>query len=146
MYMDTSDLFDQSQAMRTFHTLQSSRVPNDLDGYKKWLAKGLDEPDYSSTAPARHAKILNEGHVVAKGSMRDLSNTIAKPTGTTPSSAPLAEDVVPDATVESVAASLEANFVHAIAFTSWMCFRERRRVKCLYSGEPRSGSPDLVQA
>lgn len=88
MYMDTSDMFDQSQAMRTFHTLQSSKVPNDLDGYKKWLAKGLDEPDYSSTAPARHAKILNEGHVIAKGSMRDLTNTIAKPTGATPSSAP----------------------------------------------------------
>lgn len=85
MYMDTTDLFDQTQAMRTFHTLQSSKIPNDLDGFKKWLAKGLDEPDYSSAPPARHAKILNEGHVIAKGSMRDLPNTTSKPTGTNPS-------------------------------------------------------------
>lgn len=88
MYLDTSDLFDQTQAMRTFHTLQSAKVPNDLDGFKKWLSKGLDEPDYSSAAPARHGKILNEGHVVAKGSMRDLPNTTAIPTGTSPSSPP----------------------------------------------------------
>lgn len=88
MHMDTTDLFDQSQAMRTFHTLQSAKVPNDLDGFKKWLSKGLDEPDYSSTAPARHAKILNEGHVIAKGSMLDLPNSTSKPTGTSPSAAP----------------------------------------------------------
>jgi hypothetical protein len=85
MYMDTTDLFDQAQAMRTFHTLQSSKVPNDLDGFKKWLAKDLDAPDYSSTAPARHAKMLHEGHVVAKGSMRGLSNSTSKPSGTAPS-------------------------------------------------------------
>lgn len=88
MYMDTTDLFDQSQAMRTFHTLQSAKVPNDLDGFKKWLAKGLDAPDYSSAPPARHAKILNEGHVIAKGSMKDLANSTTKPTGTSPASAP----------------------------------------------------------
>lgn len=85
MHMDTSDLFDQTQAMRTFHTLQSAKVPNDLDGFKKWLSKGLDEPDYSSAAPARHAKSLHEGHVIAKGSMRDLPNSTSKPTGTSPS-------------------------------------------------------------
>jgi hypothetical protein len=88
IYMDTSDLFDQTQAMRTFHTLQSARVPNDLDGFKKWLSKGLDEPDYSSAAPARHGKVLSEGHVVAKGAMRDLPNTTAVPSGTAPSAAP----------------------------------------------------------
>ena len=88
IHMDTTDLFDQAQAMRTFHTLQSSRVPDDLDAFKKWLAKGLDEPDYSSTAPARHAKILSEGHVVAKGSMRDLPNSVSSPSGTSPSSPP----------------------------------------------------------
>jgi hypothetical protein len=88
IYMDTTDLFDQTQAMRTFHTLQSSRVPNDLDGFKKWLSKGLDEPDYSSAAPARHGKALSEGHVVAKGSVRDLPNSTATPTGTSPSTAP----------------------------------------------------------
>jgi hypothetical protein len=85
LHMDTTDLFDQSQAMRTFHTLQSAKVPNDLDGFKKWLAKGLDEPDYSSTAPSRHAKILSEGHVAAKGSMRGLPNSTSKPAGTAPS-------------------------------------------------------------
>lgn len=88
MYMDTTDLFDQTQAMRTFHTLQSAKVPNDLDGFKKWLAKGLDEPDYSSAPLARHGKLLSEGHVVAKGSTRDLPNSTSVPTGTTPSSAP----------------------------------------------------------
>ena len=87
LHMDTTDLFDQAQAMRTFHTLQSAKVPNDLDGFKKWLAKNLDEPDHSSTAPARHAKILHEGYVAAKGSMRSLPNTIAKPAGTAPSPA-----------------------------------------------------------
>lgn len=86
MYMDTTDLFDQTQAMRTFHTLQSARVPNDLDGFKKWLAKGLDDPDYSSAAPARHGKILSEGYVNAKGSMKELPNSTSTPTGTSPSS------------------------------------------------------------
>jgi hypothetical protein len=86
LYMDTSDVFDQAQAMRTFHTLQSSKIPNDLDEYKKWLAKGLEEPDFSSAPPARHAKILNEGYVEAKGSMKDLTSSITKPTGTSPSS------------------------------------------------------------
>lgn len=84
IYMDTTDLFDQTQAMRTFHTLQSAKVPNDLDGFKKWLAKGLDAPDHSSTAPARNGKMLHEGHVMAKGSMRGLPNSISKPSGTTP--------------------------------------------------------------
>jgi len=85
IYMDTSDLFDQTQAMRTFHTIQSATVPNDLDGFKKWLAKDLDKPDYSSAAPARYGKVLNEGHVAAKGSMRNLPNSTDKLTGTTPS-------------------------------------------------------------
>jgi hypothetical protein len=90
IHMDTTDLFDQSQAMRTFHTLQSAKVPNDLDGFKKWIAKGVNEPDYSSAAPARNGKALHEGHVIAKGSMRDLPSTTAKPTGTSPSAAPKA--------------------------------------------------------
>lgn len=87
IYMDTSDLFDQTQAMRTFHTLQSAQVPNDLDGFKKFLSKDLDAPDYSSAAPARHGKLLHEGHVAAKGSMRNLPNSTAKLSGTTPSPA-----------------------------------------------------------
>lgn len=86
LYMDTTDLFDQSQAMRTFHTLQSAKVPNDLDGFKAWLAKGLDEPDYSSTAPARNAKKDSESYVPAKGSLQ-LPSSTAKPSGTTPAKA-----------------------------------------------------------
>lgn len=87
IYMDTSDLFDQTQAMRTFHTLQSATVPNDLDGFKKFLSKELDAPDHSSAPLARHGKLLNEGHVAAKGSMRNLPSSISKPTGTSPSPA-----------------------------------------------------------
>ena len=83
--MDTSDLFDQAQAMRTFHTLQSSKVPNDQDAFLKWLAKGYDAPDYSSAPPARFGKIKSEGYVDAPGSMRNLSSTTEKPTGTEPS-------------------------------------------------------------
>ena len=85
MHMDTSDLFDQSQAMRTFHTLQSAKVPNDLDDFKKWLAKGIDEPDFSSAPLARHAKTASEGYVHAKGSMKGLPNSTTKPSGTGPS-------------------------------------------------------------
>jgi hypothetical protein len=85
IYMDTSDLFDQAQAMRTFHTLQSAKVPNDQDGFLKWLAKGWDAPDFSSAPPARFGKIKNEGYVDAVGSMKELSSTTAKPTGTSPS-------------------------------------------------------------
>ena len=88
IYMDTSDLFDQTQAMRTFHTMQSATVPNDLDGFKKWLAKGIDEPDFSSAPPARYGKIASEGYVEAKGSMKTLSSSTSKPTGTVPSSTP----------------------------------------------------------
>jgi len=85
MYMDTTDVFDQAQAMRTFHTLQGATIPNDQDGFLKWLAKGVDEPDYSSAPPARYGKVLNEGYVHAKGSMKDLASTTTKPAGTVPS-------------------------------------------------------------
>lgn len=88
MYMDTSDIFDQSQAMRTFHTIQSATVPDNLDDFKKWLAKGIDEPDFSSAAPARHAKALSETHVIAKGSMAEIKSTTEKPKGETPSTKP----------------------------------------------------------
>lgn len=84
IYMDTTDLFDQTQAMRTFHTLQSSKVPNDLDGFKKWLAKDIDAPDYSSAPPARAGKVLSEGYVSARGAM-SLPSSISKPSGATPS-------------------------------------------------------------
>jgi hypothetical protein len=89
MYMDTSDLFDQSQAMRTFHTLQSARVPNDLDGFKKWLAKGVDAPDFSTAPPARGGKILSEGYVKhplnmsGDGSLAPSATKRLAPTNTT---------------------------------------------------------------
>lgn len=85
--MDTSDLFDQTQAMRTFHTLQSARVPNDQDGFLKWLAKGYDEPDTSSSPLSRGGKLISGEHVPARGSMETLPNTTTKPTGTAPLSA-----------------------------------------------------------
>lgn len=84
LYMDTSDLFDQTQAMQQFYTLQSATIPNDQDGFLKFLAKGTDEPDYSSTFPSRGGKKGSETYVVAKGSRRDLASTTSKPTGTVP--------------------------------------------------------------
>jgi len=85
--MDTSDLFDQTQAMRTFHTLQSAKIPNDQDGFLKWLAKGYDDPDTSSAPLSRGGKLIPGGHVPARGSMENLTNTTTKPTGTAPLSA-----------------------------------------------------------
>ena len=86
IYMDTSDVFDQAQAMRTFHTIQSAIIPNDQDGFLKWLAKGLDEPDHSSAPLARHGKLLSEGYVDAKGSMKHLKSTTSLPKGVEPTS------------------------------------------------------------
>jgi hypothetical protein len=84
IYMDTSDLFDQTQAMRTFHTLQSAKVPNDQDAFLAWLAKGYDDVDTSSAFPSRGGKILSEGYVNARGAMRNLDNATCKPSGTAP--------------------------------------------------------------
>ena len=91
IYMDTSDLFDQTQAMRTFHTLQSAKVPNDQDAFLAWLAKGYDDPDTSSAFPSRGGKILSEGYVNARGAIRNLDNATCKPAGT----APLSTDTTP---------------------------------------------------
>jgi len=86
LYMDTSDKFDLAQSMRTFHTIQSGLIPNDQDGFLKFLSKGIDEPDYSSTFLARKAKEKSEGYVDAQGSaaMTGLPNSTDKPTGVTP--------------------------------------------------------------
>ena len=86
IYMDTSDVFDQAQAVRTFHTLQSSRIPNDQDGFLSWLAKGYDEPDTSSAALSRGAKLGSETYAAARGSVARLPNSTKMPRGTTPSS------------------------------------------------------------
>jgi len=84
IYMDTSDLFDQTQAMRTFHTMQSATVPNDQDKFLALLAKGYDDVDTSSAFPSRGGKILSEGYVNARGAVRNLENATCKPTGTAP--------------------------------------------------------------
>lgn len=88
LFMDTTDMFDQSQAMRTFHTLQSSKVPNDQDGFLAWLAKGYDEEDNSSAPLARGGKLGSEGYVPARGSAdSSLPSNTRQPTGTTPTAA-----------------------------------------------------------
>jgi hypothetical protein len=84
LYMDTSDKFDLAQSMRTFNTVQSGLIPNDQDGFLQFLAKGIDEPDHSSTFLARKAKEKSEGYVEAQGSMKSLPNSTDKPTGVTP--------------------------------------------------------------
>jgi hypothetical protein len=86
IYMDTGDAFDQAQSMRTFHTIQSSRVPNDQDGFLSWLAKGYDEPDTSSAAPARGGKIGSETYAATRGAVKRIPNTTSMPKGVTPSS------------------------------------------------------------
>jgi hypothetical protein len=87
LYMDTSDLFDQSTAIMPFFTIQSAKIPNDQDGFLKWLAKGLNDPDYSSAPLARNAKLVNEGYFPARGSYTNppFPNTTSKPKGETPS-------------------------------------------------------------
>ena len=86
LFMDTTDVFDQTQAMRTFHTLQSAKIPNDQDGFLRWMTKGFDEIDTSSAPPARGAKILNEGFVQQKTLLTALPNgTTPRLTGTSTS-------------------------------------------------------------
>lgn len=84
IHMDTSDLFDQTQSMRTFHTLQSAKVPNDQDGFLSFLAKGYDAADTSSAPPSRGGKLLSEGYANARGAMRNLDTATCKPAGTNP--------------------------------------------------------------
>ena len=84
MYMDTSDRFDLAQSMRTFNTVESGLIPNDQDGFLKFLAKGEDAPDYSSAFPARRAKEKSEGYVEMIGSTKSLPNSTSKPAGVTP--------------------------------------------------------------
>ena len=87
IYMDTADKFDQAQAMRTFHTLQSAKVPNDQDGFLSWLAKGSDTPDHSSAPLARGGKLISGGYVPARGSAASLPSSTDKPTARAPTSA-----------------------------------------------------------
>lgn len=87
LYMDTSDRFDLAQSSRTFHTIQSAKIPSDQGEFLKFLAKGTDEPDYSSAFPARNAKRKSETYVEAQGSLSSLPNSTSKPTGVTPTKA-----------------------------------------------------------
>lgn len=87
LYMDTTDMFDQAQAMRTFHTLQSAKVPNDQDGFLAWLSKGMDEPDHSAAPLSRGGKLDSEGYVSARGSAAALPNSTAQPIASPPASA-----------------------------------------------------------
>lgn len=94
IYMDTSDVFDQTQAMRTFSTLQSSTIPNNQDEFLAFLAKGYDEPNTSSAPSARGGKLLSEGPAPSRGSVRNLSNTTLEPEGAVPRvSAPSTEQL-----------------------------------------------------
>lgn len=87
LYMDTSDKFDLAQSMRTFHTIQSGLIPNDQDGFLKFLSKDEDAPDHSSAFPSRRAKEKSEGYVSAIGAMAGLPNSTDKPAGVTPAGA-----------------------------------------------------------
>ena len=57
IYMDTTDIFDLVQAQRNFHTVPE----DDHAGLLNFLGKG-----------ARSDKLLNEGYVVAKGTVDEL--------------------------------------------------------------------------
>ena len=73
IYMDTTDVFDLVQAQRNFHTVPE----DDHEGLLKFLGKG-----------ARSDKLLNEGYVVAKGTISELPIPSAErpPSGSTPAS------------------------------------------------------------
>ena len=71
MYMDTTDVFQLMTAQRNFYTVPA----DDHEGLLQFLGKG-----------AASGKLLNEGYVVAKGSMvkTPAANVTTAPTGTTP--------------------------------------------------------------
>jgi hypothetical protein len=72
LYMDTTDVFDLVQAQRNFHTVPE----DDHAGLLKFLR---------GSAPS--GKELNEGYVIARGTMTELpsAGVTAPPRGTTPS-------------------------------------------------------------
>lgn len=70
LYMDTTDVFDTVQMQRNFHTV----AEDDHAGLLAFLGKG-----------ARSDKLLNEGYVVAKGTVPELPEpSINKPVGYSP--------------------------------------------------------------
>lgn len=73
IYMDTTDAFDMVQSQRNFHAVPE----DDHAGLLKFLGKN-----------ARSDKILNEGYVVAKGTVTelDIPSVTRAPVGVSPSS------------------------------------------------------------
>lgn len=70
LYMDTTDVFDVVQSQRNFHTVPE----DDHAGLLKFLGKN-----------AKSDKLLNEGYVVAKGTMTELPiPSIGLPVGVAP--------------------------------------------------------------
>jgi hypothetical protein len=70
IYMDTTDVFDLVQSQRNFHTVPE----DDHAGLLKFLGKN-----------AKSDKLLNEGYVVAKGTMPELPiPSIGLPVGVAP--------------------------------------------------------------
>lgn len=71
VYLDTTDVFQLAQAQRNFYTVPA----DDHEGLLQFLGKG-----------AASGKILNEGYVIAKGSMPKTPATDAttQPTGASP--------------------------------------------------------------
>jgi hypothetical protein len=70
VYLDTTDVFQLAQAQRNFYTVPA----DDHEGLLQFLGKG-----------AASGKILNEGYVIAKGSMpKTPATTTSQPTGATP--------------------------------------------------------------
>ena len=70
LYMDTTDVFDLVQSQRNFHTIPE----DDHAGLLKFLGKN-----------ARSDKMLNEGYVIAKGTMPEIPTpSIGQPKGFSP--------------------------------------------------------------
>jgi hypothetical protein len=71
LYMDTTDVYDLVQSQRNFHTVPE----DDHAGLLKFLGKN-----------ARSDKVLNEGYVVAKGTVSELPipSVVAPPRGVGP--------------------------------------------------------------
>ena len=73
IYMDTTDVFDLVQSQRNFHTVPE----DDHAGLLRFLGKN-----------ARSDKLLNEGYVVAKGTVSELPipSVVRPASGTSPAS------------------------------------------------------------
>jgi hypothetical protein len=71
IYMDTTDVFDLVQGQRNFHTVPE----DDHAGFLSFLGKN---------GQATNQKLLSEGFVVAKGTLRELPTAGPAPSGPAP--------------------------------------------------------------